>query len=103
MTDLEEREVELFYASLERDLTPEESEELNRIHQQQVYEEFEDEEYLQALVEAGDEEAEVYEDEDDEVEETSPVFGVDFGDGLEEDQFVDEFGDSFAEWLKEAY
>lgn len=103
MTDLEEREVELFYASLERDLTPEESEELNRIHQQQFYEEFEDEEYLQALVEAGDEEAEVYEDEDDEVEEASPVFGVDFGDGLEEDQFVDADPEAFADWLRKAY
>lgn len=101
MTDLEEREAELLYASLERDLTPEESKELNQIHQQLLYEDYEDEEYLRASEEA-DGEAEVYEDEDDEVEET-PVFGVDFGDGLEEDQFVDEFPESFAEWLKEAY
>lgn len=101
MTDLEEREVELFYASLERDLTPEESKELNQIHQQLLYEDYEDEEYLRASEEA-DGEAEVYEDEDDEVEET-PVFGVDFGDGLEEDQFVDADPEAFAEWLKEAY
>lgn len=101
MTDLEEREMELCYISLERDLTPEESKELNQIHQQLLYEDYEDEEYLRASEEA-DGEAEVYEDEDDEVEET-PVFGVDFGDGLEEDQFADEFPESFAEWLKEAY
>lgn len=101
MTDLEEREMELCYISLERDLTPEESEELNQIHQQLLYEDYEDEEYLRASEEA-DGEAEVYEDEDDEVEET-PVFGVDFGDGLEEDQFVDAYPEAFAEWLRKAY
>ena len=92
MMDLQEREAELCYASLERDLTLEESEELDQIHQQLLYEDYEDVDGT-----------EVYEDED-EVEETSEeVFGVDFGDGLEEDQFVDDDPESFTKWLREAY
>ena len=45
----------------------------------------------------------VHNEEVESSEEEDLIFGVDFGDGYEEDQFVDADPEAFAEWLRKAY